>query len=185
MFACFIPFSLAQPECRCGNGFTPDLQPHTGADTGRLLPADASPSASRAEGSVPYRLPRAPRLPRIRTIFPMESGANPHPWRAPPIHTLSTLTRRPRSRLPQRRTGIAGGERRTRNRTLTGSPHAILHPDNKKSPAMRGFYLERLDQKNEPIKTERMLIHDQRISPTTTTMGNPWNVRSCFIARTP
>lgn len=43
----------------------------------------------------------------------------------------------------------------------------------------------RCGQKNEPNSTERMLNQDQRIRPTTTTMGKPWKVRSCFIVRTP
>jgi len=39
---------------------------------------------------------------------------------------------------------------------------------------MRGFLLgQTADQKNEAIRTEKTLIHDQMIKPTTTTMGKP------------
>jgi hypothetical protein len=39
---------------------------------------------------------------------------------------------------------------------------------------MRGFVIgEAVNQKNEPIRTEKMLIHAQVINPTTTTMGKP------------
>jgi hypothetical protein len=39
---------------------------------------------------------------------------------------------------------------------------------------MRGFVvLGQPDQKKAAIKTERMLIHDQTTSATTTTMGKP------------
>ena len=45
---------------------------------------------------------------------------------------------------------------------------------NDKAPQLRGLVvMSWMIQKNEPIRTDRMLIHAQMISPTTTTMGKP------------
>ncbi|MDP2110604.1 MAG: hypothetical protein U0932_16180 [Thiobacillus sp.] len=43
-----------------------------------------------------------------------------------------------------------------------------------KTPRIAGrFHWGAADQKNEAIRTERTLIHDQMIIAVTTTMGNP------------
>jgi hypothetical protein len=49
-----------------------------------------------------------------------------------------------------------------------------LFPPNDKAPQLRGLVIGgKVDQKNEPISTEKMLIQAQTINPVTTTMGKP------------
>jgi hypothetical protein len=44
----------------------------------------------------------------------------------------------------------------------------------KQKPRNAGLLFgQAVDQKNEPMRTEKTLIHDQMTKPTTTTMGKP------------